>query len=92
MRENRTSGSVEGVVGNHDSYSDPIELGPSSTLGGDTCVRSDPSHVHENRMHRTMDMPCHWVSTDELGPLHNGVGPSFEISGSCPQLPLEVSM
>jgi hypothetical protein len=22
MRENRTSGSVEGVVGNHDSYSD----------------------------------------------------------------------
>jgi hypothetical protein len=24
MRENRTSGSVEGVVGNHDSYSDQV--------------------------------------------------------------------
>ena len=25
MRESRTSGSVEGVMGNHDSYSDPIK-------------------------------------------------------------------
>ena len=25
MRESRTSGSVEGAMGNHSSYSDPIE-------------------------------------------------------------------
>jgi hypothetical protein len=28
MRETRSSGSVEGVVGNHDSYSDPCSLHP----------------------------------------------------------------
>ena|ERR1039458_9614183 len=26
MRESRPSGSVEGVMGNHDSYSDPVPL------------------------------------------------------------------
>ena len=25
MRESRTSGSVEGAMGNHSSYSDPVE-------------------------------------------------------------------
>ncbi len=30
MRENRTSGSVEGVMGNQDSYSDKVQGNPNN--------------------------------------------------------------
>jgi hypothetical protein len=34
MRENRSSGSVEGVMGNHDSYSDSLRMTVNSFLSG----------------------------------------------------------
>ena len=36
MRENRTSGSVEGVMGNHDPYSDPPFGSPAASLRAST--------------------------------------------------------
>ena len=51
MRESRTSGSVEGVMGNHDSYSDPSKKEGEETIwsafehdypGKDSRIRANP--------------------------------------------------
>ena len=46
MRESRTSGSVEGAMGNHSSYSDPVEGEDISSITfSDNCTASGCSLV-----------------------------------------------
>jgi hypothetical protein len=45
MRKSRTSGSVEGAMGNHSSYSDPVK----GEEGGLAHCQSKPQSAHETR-------------------------------------------